>query len=283
MNAHPQLKQAIELAKSGKKVEAAQLLSVIIKEQPDNEAAWLWMATCLKSNQQKLYCLNQALALNPDNETTINAIKKIKASEQKPAEEHDTNKAQPVRPKSIVVQTPVPQQRKERSPYLLPGIGILVAICILFIILLIPKKEQPLPETAVEGIYLSKVYSGMNNQQSYYMLRFYGDGTVMGAAVIGTPDQIGDMWSVFVYQNNFTVENKENFPYGTYQIGNEVPDGKLINFVLQYQYEGHPDYAQLSYSGYINDMNMYLEECTIDNIDCVNRLYERINLESESP
>ena len=280
MNGSPQLKQAIDLAKAGKKTEASQLLSAILKEQPQNEAAWLWMATCLKTNQQKLYCLNQALALNPANETTQKAINKIKANDHIPA--HEQKPLQPVqpRPKSIVVQTYKSGMKKERSPYLLPGIGIFSAILILLIILLIPKPEKPLAMDQLEGIYLSEVYSGLNNEQSYYMLRFYPDGTVIGASVIGAPDQLGDMWSVFVYQNNFTIDNKENFPYGTYQIGNDVPDGKLINFILQYQYEGHPDFDQRMYSGYVNETESYLSECTINNTNCVNRLYTRVDLQS---
>ena len=280
MNGSPQLKQAIDLAKAGKKAEAGQLLSEILKEQPQNEAAWLWMATCLKTNHQKLYCLNQALAINPGNETTQKAINKIKSIDHKP--EHEQRPLQPAqsRPKSIVVQTRKAEPKKKRSPYLLPGIGIFCAIVISLIILLIPKSEKPLAMDQLEGIYLSEVYSGLNNQQSYYMLRFYPDGTVIGAAVIGAPDQVSDMWSVFVYQNDFTSENKENFAYGTYQIGNEVPDGRLINFVLQYQYEGHPDYDQRVYSGYVNETESYLSECTINNSNCINRLYKRINLQS---
>jgi hypothetical protein len=279
MNGNPQLKQAIDLAKVGKKAEAGKILSGILKEQPENEAAWLWMATCLKTNQQKLYCLNQALALNPANETTQKAINKIKASEEKPAEEPEPAKPVQARPKSIVVETHTVQERpkKKKSPYLLPAIGLFAALIIFLLIMMIPKQEQPLTPKQIEGIYLSEIYAGSNNQQTYYMLRFYPDGTVMGAAVIGTPSQVGDMWSVFVYQNNFTLDNKENFPFGTYQLEEDVPDGKLIHFQLQYQYEGHPDYDQRVYSGYINETETYLSECTINNTNCVNRLYERVN------
>ncbi|MBI9048481.1 MAG: tetratricopeptide repeat protein [Anaerolineaceae bacterium] len=284
INAHPQLKHAIELAKSGKKAEAIKLLSGILKEQPENEAAWLWMATCLKTNQQKLYCLNQALALNPQNQTTQNAIQKIKHSQRKPAEESDPPRKSTARPKSIVVPTHPVETKSEKPKYLIPGIILILSIIVIFTLLLIPKAEPALPENAIEALYLSNIDTGaQNDTQTYYILRFFEDGTVMGATIIGTADQVGDMWSVFIFQNKFTYGNKENFPFGVYQLSGDSPDGKLITFTLQYKYEGHPDFDQRIYSGYINDNETYLSECASDNINCTNRFYERINLESEIP
>jgi len=41
------LEQAIALYKAGNKNETRNLLTIILKEQPRNENAWLWMAACV--------------------------------------------------------------------------------------------------------------------------------------------------------------------------------------------------------------------------------------------
>jgi hypothetical protein len=284
LNLQPEMIQAIELAKSGKKNEAAQLLSQILKQQPENEAAWLWLASCLKTNQQKIYCLNQALVINPENLTTQKAIQKIKESEKKPAEETDPPRTTDARPKSIniPVQTAHPVQKKRSF---IPWIIVFFVIVGIFLIFLLQpgtptQTSIPLPD----GLYLSNMDTGYyNDEQSYYLLRFCSDGTVMGATVLGTADQIGDMWPVFVYQNNFTLEHKEDFPFGQVQLGHETSDGTLINFTLEYKYPGHPDYEQRLYTGYINENETYLSECSADKINCVNRFYERVDLVTETP
>ena len=279
----PEMIHAIELAKSGKKTEAAKILSQILKLQPDNEAAWLWLASCLKTNQQKLYCLNQALAINPDNTTTQKAIQKIKESQKKPPEEPASMKQTEIRPKSIVVPVNSTASPPKQN-YLLP-ILIISGILILFLVFIFwPKSQSESGNTAYEGLYLSNLDTGYyNDKQTYYLLRFYSDGTVMAATIVGAPEQIGDMWPVFVYQNKFTIEHKEDFAYGQVQYGQQTQDGTLITFMLQYKYPGHPDYAQRNYTGYINENVTYLSECSTDQTNCINRYYERVDMATATP
>ena len=282
-NPQSEMTKAIELAKSGRKNEAAQLLSQVLKLEPENEPAWLWLASCLQPNQQKLYCLNQALAINPENTTTQKAIQKIKESEKKPPEESYPVRPVENRPKSIVVPTYTAAPQKRQNP--LVPILVVIGIVIFFTIILLWPKTQPADSTTgYEGLYLSNLDTGYyNNKETYYLLRFYADGTVMGATIVGAPDQIGDMWPVFVYQNQFTIEHKEDFPYGQVQFGDQTVDGTLITFTLQYKYQGHPDFAQRTYSGYINEKATYLEECSPDRTDCIKRYYEKVNLNTPTP
>jgi len=284
MHAIPDLKLAIDLAKSGNKTEAAKILTALLKEQPENEAAWLWLASCLKNNQQKLYCLHQALALNPENQTTQKAIQKIKDSQTKPAEETDQPSSPQSRPKSIVISPHLQEKSPaKKRPWLAWIIFIAITMILLLVYLLIPKPGSNIP-AGVEGLYLSNVDTGpLNNRQAYYLLRFYPDGTVMGATMLGVPDQVGELWSIFVYQNHFTMDYKEDFPFGVYQLGPETPDGKLITFTLEYKYAGHPDYDKRTYTGYINSEETYLSECDMNGVACTNRLYLHIQQETNLP
>lgn len=60
------LSPAIAAIKAGDKVTGQRLLTEIIKAEPDNENAWLWLSSAVDSNEQRRYCLQQVLKINPD-------------------------------------------------------------------------------------------------------------------------------------------------------------------------------------------------------------------------
>jgi hypothetical protein len=63
------LRQAIAAIKAGDKVGGRRLLAVMIRSDPRNEAAWLWMSAATDSDEQRRTCLERVLAINPDNPT----------------------------------------------------------------------------------------------------------------------------------------------------------------------------------------------------------------------
>lgn len=84
------LKQAIDLIKAGDKDAGGKILVTIVKQEPTNELAWLWLSVCVKTNKDKRYCLKQALKINPSNSQAIKALQKISASDnrtEKPTEQ----------------------------------------------------------------------------------------------------------------------------------------------------------------------------------------------------
>jgi len=78
-----ELKQAITLIRSGNKAKAGQLLTGILKADPQNELAWLWMSQVVKTRQQQQQCLEKVLAINPRNKAAQKALVQIKQSSQK--------------------------------------------------------------------------------------------------------------------------------------------------------------------------------------------------------
>lgn len=64
------LRQAILLVKNGSKRTGGAILADIVKDEPQNEMAWLWLSVCVGSNEQKKACLRKALEINPDNKNT---------------------------------------------------------------------------------------------------------------------------------------------------------------------------------------------------------------------
>jgi hypothetical protein len=59
--------QAIELIKQGNLAEGAKVLSTVLKNEPDNEMAWLWMSACVPDREKKIYCLQKVIQINPFN------------------------------------------------------------------------------------------------------------------------------------------------------------------------------------------------------------------------
>ena len=71
------LSYAVQLVKAGSKAEALPLLKEIVQDEPDNEAAWLWLHACVDRKEQKTYCLQQALRINPYNQGAQRALDKL--------------------------------------------------------------------------------------------------------------------------------------------------------------------------------------------------------------
>jgi len=75
------LNVAIAAVRAGDKTSGQQLLSEIVKAEPSNETAWLWLSACVDNIEQLKYCLTKALSINPDNQ---NARKALTQLEQPP-------------------------------------------------------------------------------------------------------------------------------------------------------------------------------------------------------
>jgi hypothetical protein len=74
MSENPILQQAIDLVKSGDKKSAATLLSELVAREPENEEAWLWLATCAESDNDRAFYLQQALTINPGNQAARDTL-----------------------------------------------------------------------------------------------------------------------------------------------------------------------------------------------------------------
>jgi len=82
-----ELKQAITLIRSGDKAKGGQILAKILKADPQNELAWLWMSQTVTTRKQQQDCLEKVLAVNPNNNAAHKALAKIKQASSKPTKE----------------------------------------------------------------------------------------------------------------------------------------------------------------------------------------------------
>ncbi len=62
-----QLQRGIAAARSGRSTQAQHLLQQVVKTDPGNEMAWLWLSGLVATSRQKRACLEQVLRANPEN------------------------------------------------------------------------------------------------------------------------------------------------------------------------------------------------------------------------
>jgi CheY-like chemotaxis protein len=62
------LNEGIKAAQSGRRAEARSFLLTVTESEPDNEAAWLWLASISEYPEELLGFLNNVLGINPENE-----------------------------------------------------------------------------------------------------------------------------------------------------------------------------------------------------------------------
>ncbi|MCB0192561.1 MAG: hypothetical protein KDJ65_11510 [Anaerolineae bacterium] len=68
MSPDNELEKAIKAIQVGNKKEARQVLSRILKQKPQHEMAWLYLASVIGDFDKQCQCLKQVLKINPDNE-----------------------------------------------------------------------------------------------------------------------------------------------------------------------------------------------------------------------
>jgi hypothetical protein len=62
------LHQAVQLAQAGQRSEARQLIWQFLQSEPNNETAWLWLASVASDQAEYQRSLNEVLRINPDNQ-----------------------------------------------------------------------------------------------------------------------------------------------------------------------------------------------------------------------
>lgn len=86
-NTSQQLKAGIAAAKAGQKEKAHALLMDVLRDDEENELAWLWLSGVVDTKQDRRICLENVLTLNPDNQIAQRGLNKLgqPTSEKPPA------------------------------------------------------------------------------------------------------------------------------------------------------------------------------------------------------
>ncbi len=71
------IQTGIQHFKSGNKTDALQIFLQVLKQEPNNEVAWLWLAACVDKPEQKRDCFYKVLAINPKNTNAQKALAEL--------------------------------------------------------------------------------------------------------------------------------------------------------------------------------------------------------------
>jgi len=84
------MQAGITALKSGRRAEARDLLLRVVDTEENNETAWLWLSGAVESMEERRICLENVLALNPENRAARRGLAKLAEQERELAEAEDT-------------------------------------------------------------------------------------------------------------------------------------------------------------------------------------------------
>ena len=74
------LEQAVAAARAGNTADAQRMLAAVLKANPQNELAWMWLVRTLPNDQQRMAALEQCLKANPSSDGARRALAQLRAS-----------------------------------------------------------------------------------------------------------------------------------------------------------------------------------------------------------
>lgn len=128
------LEQAVAYIKTGNTEDGKQLLIEVLKQNPKDENAWLWMSKCVTSISEKKECFQRVLQINPNNQFAIKGLRRLDDIQNK-------------KPASLV---PVSKKKAFPATNSILIIGVLSCVCLVFSILggvafNLPRTPKPTP------------------------------------------------------------------------------------------------------------------------------------------
>jgi hypothetical protein len=110
------LEQAVSHIKAGNTERGKQLLVEVLKQNPKDEKAWLWMSKCVESVSQKKDCFQRVLQINPNNQLAVEGLRRLDDVQNK-------------KPASSV---PASKKKAFLTTNSILIIGVLACVCLVF-------------------------------------------------------------------------------------------------------------------------------------------------------
>jgi hypothetical protein len=110
------LEQAMQFVQSGNLASGQSLLAQVIREDPGNEIAWLWLANVLDDPLKKRQCLEKVLQLNPENEQAWRDLAQLESGVDLPGQKSLSGK--PVSTEAPLVENepePIPDETPSKE------------------------------------------------------------------------------------------------------------------------------------------------------------------------
>jgi Tol biopolymer transport system component len=131
------LRMGIDAARRGDKTAAQLLLRQVVAADPQNELAWMWLASAVESLDERRACLEHALRINPNNTRAREALRRLQPS----------GTAAPAReatPRPRARPQPTADRPAGRSSNLPIFIGVIIGLAVLTALIFgLVSSQQP--------------------------------------------------------------------------------------------------------------------------------------------
>jgi tetratricopeptide (TPR) repeat protein len=85
------LQEGIAALKRGDKARARACLLAVVRQEERNELAWLWLSGAVEKDEERIFCLEKVLAINPANERARRGLAWLRDRLSRPAEPQATS------------------------------------------------------------------------------------------------------------------------------------------------------------------------------------------------
>ncbi len=131
------LNQGILAARSGRRERARELLLQVIRQDEGQSAAWFHLSTVIDNPEEQQICLENVLALDPENYAAQKALEQLRARQANPPEQaapatatEAVATAPVAAPPPTAVEGPIPPATTEPQPAGQPGDEYLCPFCL---------------------------------------------------------------------------------------------------------------------------------------------------------
>ena len=234
------LRQAIELVKQGKKKSGGEILVEILRKEPKNETAWIWLAACYSDPEKTKKCLKRTLEINPDNHIAQKALASLEPVESPSLSMFSANTNNK---ENIEINFIEPEEeknlRKTTKKRIIASIVGIAGVLFILIMISVLTKTNPLKEiipplepcneeflqrfltTQVNG---PRIYYDMESMNMF--MAFFGPGNAKWR--INRKNPMGCSITMEVEQNG---EYIDSFQYYVYlDSGRIMPDNDLTSY-----------------------------------------------------
>ena len=130
--------QGINALKLGNRQEAQKILKSAIAQNPQDIQAWLWLSGAVDSNQERLRCLKEVLAIDPENSVAAKGLAKLVANGAVQIQHKETEVASEVvdKPTTFVSQKSIPERERvvfQVKPSIVPFIVAVILMTLLLV------------------------------------------------------------------------------------------------------------------------------------------------------